>query len=132
MIAQRMSTSTAFALLLANTLVGVYLVFHLSTMAVQVASVIVTGVSEGLPLPQKYRWVLLHQTWSSYTLGAFGIAALCTMADVGLAEYVTGSSLRVVALAAVFLGATTSLALMTAGIYEYAYYRSVLRKADQD
>jgi len=127
-----MSTSTAFALLVANTLVAVYLVFHLSTMAVHVATEIVTGVSGGRPLPLKYRWIMLHQTWSSYTCGAFGIAALATMVDFGLAGYVTGSNIKVVALGAVFFGATTTFAVMMAGILEYAYYRSVLRQAEAD
>jgi len=129
---QRMSTSIAFALLVATTLVGVYLAFHFSTLAAHVATQIVTGVSEGLALPLKYRWILLHQTWSSYTLGAFATAALCTMVDVGLVRYVTLDSLRVVAFAAVFLGVATCLALISAGILEYAYYRSILRQAERD
>lgn len=128
-----MSTSTAFALLVANTFVATYLLFHFSTLAVHVATHVVTGVSGGRPLPLKYRQVLLHQTWSSYTLGAFGMAALGTMVNFALAGYVTeGSNLKVVASAAVFLGVVVSLAVMMAGILEYAYYWRVLRQAEAD
>jgi hypothetical protein len=115
--------------LVANTLVGVYLVIHFSTLAVHVATEIVTGVSGGIPLPLKYRWLLLNQTWLMYTLAAFATAALGTMVNFALAGYVTGSKLEVVALAAVFLGAAVCLAVITAGVFEYAYYRSVLRQA---
>jgi hypothetical protein len=127
-----MSTSIAFALLVANTLVGIYLVIHFSQMAIDLATVIVTGVSGGMPLPLKYRWLLLHQTWTSHVLAAFGVAGLGTMVDYGLLEYVTGSTLRVVAWAFVFMGVMTTLAVMFAGFVEYPYYRSVLREAKRD
>jgi len=132
MIAQRMSTSTAFALLVANTFVATYLLFHFSTLAVHIATQIVTGVSGGRPLPLKYRQVLLHQTWSSYTLGAFGTAALGTMVNFAVAGYVTEGNLKVVASAAVFLGVVVSFAVMMAGVLEYAYYWRVLRQAAGD
>jgi hypothetical protein len=45
---------------------------------------------------------------------------------------VTGSKLNVVAVAAVFLGAAVCLAVITAGVFEYAYYRSILRQAEAD
>jgi len=127
-----MSIPTAFALLVANTFVATYLLFHFSTLAVHVATPIVTGASGGLPLPLKYRQVLLHQTWSSYTLGAFGMAALGTMVNFALAGYVTEGNLKVVASAAVFLGVVVSFAVLMAGIVEYAYYWGVLRQADGD
>ena len=70
-----MSNSTALALLIAASFPA-FFALYLAKMAVDIGAQVVTGVVGGVPVSINYRWLLLFQTWVSWSVSAVGMAIL--------------------------------------------------------
>jgi len=127
-----MSTSTAIALIIANFLPGIFVYFYISKLANDSGAMIVTGVVDGAPVSMKYRWVMLHQTYSGYVLGAVAGGFMLALVNLRIADNVVDIDIKRLAYVAAVITGTAALAWVAYGISEFILFRSVLREAESD
>ena len=127
-----MSTSTALALIIGNFLPGIFIYFYISKLANDSGAMIVTGVIDGTPVSTKYRWIMLHQTYSGYVLGAVAGGFFLVLANLRIADHVADVDMRRLAYVAAVICGTAALAWMVYGVSEFILFRSILREAESD
>ena len=125
-----MSTSTAIALIVASTLLGFFVYFYITRMANDSGAMIVTGVMEGTPVPRKYRWIMLNQTYVGCGLGAMVCGIFVALVNLRIADHVTDVDIKRLAYVAAVMAGTGAFAMLVDTISEYLLFRSLLREAD--
>jgi len=129
---EAMSSSTAIGLIIANFLPGIFVYFYITKLANDSGAMIVTGVVDGTPVSMKYRWVMLHQTYSGYVLGAVAGGFMAALVNLRIADHVIDVDIKRLAYVAVVMTGTASFAWVVYGISEFILFRSVLREAESD
>ena len=127
-----MSSSTAIGLIIANFLPGIFVYFYITKLANDSGAMIVTGVVDGTPVSMKYRWVMLHQTYSGYVLGAVAGGFMAALVNLRIADHVIDVDIKRLAYVAVVMTGTASFAWVVYGISEFILFRSLLREAESD
>lgn len=125
-----MSTTTAIALITANFIPGMFMYFHLSKRADDVGAMVTTGVVDGTPVPLKYRWVILNQSYSGYVFGAVACAIFLVLTNLRIAAEVSNADTARLAYVAAVVGGTGAVAWLAYFFTEYTLYRSFLRDAE--
>jgi predicted secreted protein len=127
-----MSDSTTIALIIASFFPGTFAIFYISKMTNDVGNEIVTGVIRGIPISTKARWLVLHQTWVGYVLGAVGCGVMIAALNVQIAAHATDAGIQTLAYMAAFFGAFAAIIWVLGAVSGFIYYRSVLRQAEAD
>jgi len=127
-----MSNSTAIALIIASGFSGLFCVQYISKMANDLASEIVTGVTQGNSVPIKWRWLMLNQFWVPYAITAVGCAVGIAAVNMKIAEYAADAGVKPLAYLVAFFGVVYASGWLLTGASEYVYFRSVLRQAEAD
>ena len=105
---------------------------YISKAAMAVAILIVTGVTDGTPVPMAARKKWLYSFYVPYA--AFGGVAgvFLTLAWMQLAGHVEDPGARLVAHVGAFLTAFGGLSFLINGTASTLFYRSILRQSEAD
>ena len=117
-----MSSSTALALIIAASFPA-FFALYLAKMAVD------TGVVGGVPVSINYRWLLLFQTWVSWSVSAVGMAILPGVVALNVAGNVADTGIRLVAYFGAFISALLAAGILLSGAVEFLHFRSILRES---
>jgi hypothetical protein len=127
-----MSDSVAFALIIANFLVGFVCFLWASKLAGDISGQVETGVIHGAPFSTKGRWVMLYSYWVGYGLAAIAAGLLTALVSVGIAAHTTDEHVRTISYVNAVVGTVGAFGWIGNAIPQFIHYRSVIRQAEAD
>jgi len=112
-------------------IVGAFTTMLFGRFARDVGDQVVTGVVRGTPISPNVREGMLFNLWLPWQAATVALTAFLALAQIEMANHVSGASVRLVVYLAAFLAACASgFALMSAS-FAFAGYRAKLRRDKQ-
>ena len=111
---------------------GCFCIFFVSKLTNDLGAQIVTGRIGDSPISTKTRSVMLHQMWAPYGTGAVSAAVLLAVAELRMADHVSGAGIKLVAHLIAFVGSVAAVMWLVGGTVAFLHYRSILRQAEAD
>ena len=110
--------------------IGFFCFFYISKAAMAVAIQIVTGVTDGAPIPMAARKKWLYSFYVPYAAMGGAAGVFFTLAWMQLAGHVEDPGTRLVAHVGAFLTAIGGLSFLVNGTASTLFYRSILRQSE--
>ena len=106
--------------------------FYIANSANKLGAQILTGVIGGTPISTGARRALLFQMWLGYQTVAVAMNLFAALAQMGFADQVDDSDVKLLAHLAAFLAVIGSLFFLNNGIFGMRNYSRMLRRIEEN
>jgi hypothetical protein len=127
-----MSDLVGVSLIFFLGVMGFFCFFYISNATNEVGLQIVTGVTNGEPMPMSVRKQWLYTNYVPYAAGAVSVGVFLALAQMQMAAHVNDPDTKLLAYLAALVAATGAVSWLVDGISSTLHYRSLLRQAEAD
>ena len=127
-----MSNSTALALIIGSAFLGVFAYLNIYKWAHTIAAEIVTGLVRSIPVPNKWRWLMLYNQWVPMNAAGLVVAIFVAVANMKIASLSEDPGVNAVAHLVAWSGALLGAGCFLIGASDFVFLRGIVRQAEAD